>query len=96
MLCTTLSLLLAIRTTKKPFYRAGCLAFAAGLLAVLAGFGMRTIITGSVPVGNMYESVIFAAAGVALLGTHLRTRLPPEICPHCGRGHHNGCAAVGR
>ncbi len=68
MLCATLSLLLAIRTTKKPFYRAGCLAFAAGLLAVLAGFGMRTIITGSVPVGNMYESVIFAAAGVALLG----------------------------
>ena len=33
-----------------------------------SGFGMRTVITGSVPVCNMYESVIFAAVGVAMLG----------------------------
>ena len=42
--------------------------YAAGILAMLVGFGMRMIISGRAPVTNMYESVVFVGLGTAVLG----------------------------
>ena len=63
-----LCLLLSMGTGWKPFYVAGWVAFAAGLVAILIGFGMRCAISGRAPVTNMYESVLYLGMGVALFG----------------------------
>ncbi len=68
MMSASVILLLAIRTGGKILYRTGCLTLAAGLLAIMGGFCLRTVITGCAPVTNMYESVVFAGLGVALVG----------------------------
>jgi Cytochrome C assembly protein len=67
-LLSFVSLLLAMGTRWRAFYAAGWLTFAAGAMALVAGFAMRVMISGRAPVTNMYESVIFVGAGVALLG----------------------------
>ena len=69
--CTLLAALclwLSLATHRALFYAAGWATFAAGLLAMLIGFGMRAVISGRAPVTNMYESVIFLGLGVAVLG----------------------------
>ncbi len=69
--CTLLAflcLLLSMGTQWKPFYAGGWIAFAAALVAMLVGFGMRIAISGRAPVTNMYESVIYLGLGVALFG----------------------------
>ena len=61
-------LMLSLGTRWKPFYVAGWVAFSAGLAAMLAGFGMRVILSGRAPVTNMYESVVYVGLGIAVLG----------------------------
>lgn len=62
------ALLLAMGTRWRALYAAGWAAFVAGTAALCVGFAIRVIISGRAPVTNMYESVVFVAAGVALLG----------------------------
>jgi cytochrome c-type biogenesis protein CcsB len=61
-------LLLALGTQWRIFHSAGWIAFGCGAAALCVGFAMRVMISGRAPVTNMYESVVFVAAGVALLG----------------------------
>jgi len=49
-------------------YFGGLAAYVAGLVAVAIGFGLRIAIAGRPPVTNMYESVIYVGASVAVLG----------------------------
>ncbi|RIK83490.1 MAG: hypothetical protein DCC68_03490 [Planctomycetota bacterium] len=67
-LVSCVSLLLAHATHWRIADAAGWLTFGAGVVALIAGFAMRVIISGRAPVTNMYESVVFVAAGVALFG----------------------------
>lgn len=50
------------------FGRAALAAYVAGMLAMFAGFALRGLIAGRPPVTNMYESVVYVGAGVAVLG----------------------------
>lgn len=68
MLAATLGLLLYSGTRWPAFYRGAVTAYVGGLLALVVGFGMRIAISGRPPVTNMYESVIYVGAGVALFG----------------------------
>lgn len=68
MLLALIGLLLAAGTRWRPFVWSGWTAFAGGMLAMLVGFAMRVMISGRAPVTNMYESVIFVGAGVAIFG----------------------------
>jgi len=61
-------LLLCSGLRSKWLYRAAVAVFGAGLVAMLAGFGMRTAISGRAPVTNMYESVLYLGLGVAVFG----------------------------
>ncbi|MCL4202580.1 MAG: cytochrome c biogenesis protein CcsA [Pirellulaceae bacterium] len=61
-------LLLRLRTDWKSLYAVAWIAFAASLAAMLIGFSMRVAISGRAPIANMYESVIYVALGVAILG----------------------------
>lgn len=70
-LVSCISLLFAHVTQWRIAYAAGWLSFAAGVVALIAGFSMRAIISGRAPVTNMYESVVFVAAGIALFGMAL-------------------------
>jgi len=56
----------------KSIYLGALAAYIAGLLAVAVGFVLRIAIAGHSPVTNMYESVIYVAAGVAVLGLALK------------------------
>ncbi len=47
---------------------AGLTALGCGLLAMIAGFAARVIISGRAPVTNLYESVVFAAFGAVVFG----------------------------
>jgi len=68
MLAATLSVLLHSGSRWKWFYQVAILFYAAGLVAIVVGFGMRIAISGRPPVTNMYESVIYVGAGVAFFG----------------------------
>ncbi len=61
-------LLLAMGSRWKTFYVLGWVAFAAALVAMFTGFTMRYLISGWVPVTNMYESVIYVGLGAAVFG----------------------------
>jgi cytochrome c-type biogenesis protein CcsB len=63
-----LGMLLAMGTRWKWFYLGALGLFAAGMAAMLVGFGMRVAISGRAPVTNMYESVIYVGLGTALFG----------------------------
>ena len=52
----------------KFLYITAVTAYVAGLVAMLIGFGFRIALTGRPPVTNMYESVVYFALGVAILG----------------------------
>ncbi len=60
--------LLGMGMGRRGLYRLAVLAFVAGLLAMLVGFGMRVAISGRAPVTNMYESVVYLALGTAVFG----------------------------
>lgn len=60
--------LLGMGTGRRSLYRLAVVTFAAGLAALLVGFGMRIAISGRAPVTNMYESVVYVALGTALFG----------------------------
>jgi len=68
MLITAVALLLGMGSRWKLFYVGALGAYAAGLAAMLIGFGMRVAISGRAPVTNMYESVIYVGMGVAAIG----------------------------
>jgi cytochrome c-type biogenesis protein CcsB len=52
----------------RPLCFGALTAHVAGLVAVAIGFGIRIAISGRPPVTNMYESVVYVGAGVAVLG----------------------------
>jgi len=52
----------------KLLYVAGIGAYLLGLVAAVVGFWMRVAISGRAPVTNMYESVVFMAAGTLVFG----------------------------
>jgi len=60
--------LLGMGAGRRGLYRLAVVAFVAGLVAMLVGFGMRIAISGRAPVTNMYESVVYLALGTALFG----------------------------
>jgi cytochrome c-type biogenesis protein CcsB len=68
MLIATIACLLRAGSGWKSFYALGVLAYVGGLAAMLAGFVLRAIVAGRPPVTNMYESVVYVGAGVALFG----------------------------
>jgi cytochrome c-type biogenesis protein CcsB len=49
-------------------HRTALVAYVGALAAMVAGFALRVMIAGRPPVSNMYESVVYVGAGVALLG----------------------------
>jgi len=63
-----LFLLLSMGSGWRSFYLLGWAAFAAGLIAMLVGFGSRVMISGRAPVTNMYESVIYLGFGAVAFG----------------------------
>jgi len=68
MLVASLGVLLHSGTGWKWFDRLATVSYVAGLVAIGIGFGMRIAISGRPPVTNMYESMIYVGAGVALFG----------------------------
>lgn len=55
-------------TRWKASYVAAIVLYAASLAAIFGGLALRVGITGRAPVTNMFESVIYVAGGVTLLG----------------------------
>jgi hypothetical protein len=53
---------------RKAMFWLGLAAVAAGQVMTLAGLGLRVAITGRAPVATMFETVVFVALVVALLG----------------------------
>jgi len=68
MLAAALGMLLHSGARWRWFYHVAIVSYLAGLVAIGIGFGMRIAISGRPPVTNMYESVIYVGAGVALFG----------------------------
>lgn len=59
---------LSFGVMRKPMFWLGVLLLLAAQTATLGGFGFRWHITGLVPVTNMFETVVFTALVVSLLG----------------------------
>jgi ABC-type transport system involved in cytochrome c biogenesis permease subunit len=72
MLAAAVGMWLHLASQWRPFYLGASAAYLAGLLAVATGFGLRIAIAGRPPVTNMYESVNYVGAGVAVLGLVLQ------------------------
>ncbi len=70
----------AVGPARKPSFWLGTGLLAAGQLMTIYGFALRTLITGYTPVATMFETVIFVALVVALLGLWL------ALVPLFGRG----------
>jgi cytochrome c-type biogenesis protein CcsB len=68
MLVAAMGMWLHSASLWRSFYLGALAAYVAGLSAVAIGFGLRIAIAGRPPVTNMYESVIYVGAGVAVLG----------------------------
>jgi ABC-type transport system involved in cytochrome c biogenesis permease subunit len=68
MLLAAIGMWLQASSQWRPFYSGALAAYVAGLTAVAIGFGLRIVISGRPPVTNMYESVVYVGAGVAVLG----------------------------
>lgn len=68
MLLAFIGVLLHLGTGWRVLYAGSFLAYLAGTLAMLVGFGLRMAISGRAPVTNMYESVVYVALGAAVFG----------------------------
>jgi cytochrome c-type biogenesis protein CcsB len=68
MLAATIGCLLRAGLGWKRLDRVSVVAYVGALAAMIAGFTIRGLIAGRPPVTNMYESVVYVGAGVALLG----------------------------
>ena len=68
MLLAFVGVLLHLGTGWKTLYAGSVLAYVAGTLAMLIGFGLRMAISGRAPVTNMYESVVYVGLGAAVIG----------------------------
>jgi cytochrome c-type biogenesis protein CcsB len=68
MLAATLGCLLSGATGARRLFGVAIVAYVLGLAAMIAGFVCRGLIAGRPPVTNMYESVVYVGAGIALLG----------------------------
>ena len=67
-LIASVALVLSICTGRKASYISALAALGVALAALLIGMGMRTVIKGSPPVTNLYESVVFTGFGAVLFG----------------------------
>ena len=67
-LIASVALVLSICTGRRVCYTTALTALGAALVALLAGLAMRTVIKGSPPVTNLYESVVFSGFGAVLFG----------------------------
>lgn len=68
MMVAAISMLVSWGTGGRGWTCGALIAYLAAFVALLAGFGLRTAIAGRPPVTNMYESVVYVGAGVALFG----------------------------
>jgi cytochrome c-type biogenesis protein CcsB len=68
MLTAAIGVLLHQGSRWRWLYYGAAVSYVAGLVALVTGFGIRIAISGRPPVTNMYESVIYVGAGVAILG----------------------------
>lgn len=59
---------LAFGPLRKPMFALGLCGLAAGQAMTIWGLGLRVLITGRAPVATMFETVVFVALVVALLG----------------------------
>jgi ABC-type transport system involved in cytochrome c biogenesis permease subunit len=71
---------LALGKFRAPMFWLAMLLVSAGQGAAIYGLGLRTAITGRAPVTNMFETVVFVALVVALLGSWF------ALLPLSGRG----------
>jgi ABC-type transport system involved in cytochrome c biogenesis permease subunit len=71
---------LAVGKFRRPLFWLGMLLVAAGQASAIGGLAARTAITGRAPVTNMFETVVFVALVVALLGLWF------TLLPLTGRG----------
>jgi len=67
-LASIVAMALGFGVLRRPMFFVGAAILAAGQAFTIAGLLLRALITGMVPVTNMYETVLFAAAAVGLLG----------------------------
>jgi ABC-type transport system involved in cytochrome c biogenesis permease subunit len=70
---------LSFGVIRKPMFWLGVLVLIAAQLFTVYGFGLRVYITGWAPVTNMFETVMFVALVVAVLG--IVFTLAPIIAP---------------
>jgi cytochrome c-type biogenesis protein CcsB len=68
MLVAALAMLLHLGSRWQMFYRSSLACYGLGMIALFIGFSIRVIISGRAPVTNMYESVLYVGAGVAIFG----------------------------
>lgn len=71
MLLAIIGMLLYWGSQWTRFYALGLAAYICSLVAVIAGFVMRIVISGRPPVTNMYESVIYVGTGIMVFGLAL-------------------------
>ena len=67
-LVATLCLLFAVGRVQRPMFWLGAIVLAVAQLCTIAGFGLRAYLTGLVPLTGMFETVVFVALCVAVLG----------------------------
>jgi ABC-type transport system involved in cytochrome c biogenesis permease subunit len=63
-----LCLALSFGVIRKPMFWAGIVLLLAAQVLILTGFGVRTYVTRLLPLTGMFETVVFVALCVALLG----------------------------
>ena len=68
LLLALAGMLLAWALRRRPLFWVAIGFYAAGTLAMAAGFCVRAKLSGHVPVTNMYESVVFVGFGTVLFG----------------------------
>jgi len=68
MLLAGLCVMLQMGSGWKVLYPLGIASYLAGMVAMFIGFFMRVTISGRAPVTNMYESVVYVALGVTVIG----------------------------
>jgi len=78
-LAAMLCLLLSFGVLRKPLFWLGAAVLASAQAFTVAGFALRTYITGLVPLTGMFETVVFVALCVAMLG--LWFALTPLLWP---------------